>query len=122
MGVLELGIISMILGMIVFSVWGLVDVIRRPDHEWKAIGQEKILWLLGILFVGLPAVIAYFVLARPKLERMHALAGPPGWYPDPGAHGYVRYWDGTQWTQHVSPVGPVALGPAPPGGPFGPGR
>ena len=29
---------------------------------------------------------------------------PPGWYPDPQAPGYQRYWDGAQWTQHVAPL------------------
>ncbi|WP_030378706.1 MULTISPECIES: phospholipid scramblase-related protein [unclassified Streptomyces] len=29
---------------------------------------------------------------------------PAGWYPDPhGAVQTLRYWDGTQWTQHTSP-------------------
>jgi hypothetical protein len=31
----------------------------------------------------------------------------PGWYPD--EHGVTRYWDGTQWTQHVAPPQPVYL-------------
>ena len=26
---------------------------------------------------------------------------PPGWLPDPNFPGYVRYWDGTQWTGHA---------------------
>ena len=27
-----------------------------------------------------------------------------GWYPDPGQASTLRYWDGTAWTAHVSPV------------------
>lgn len=26
-----------------------------------------------------------------------------GWYPDPQAAGWLRYWDGTAWTEHRSP-------------------
>ena len=37
---------------------------------------------------------------------------PPGWYPD--AQGQQRYWDGSQWTEHVAPA---AGGPATTGGP-----
>ena len=36
---------------------------------------------------------------------------PPGWYQDPWAQGgYLRWWDGMQWTHHVhpAPVQPVA--------------
>ncbi|GHE69493.1 MULTISPECIES: phospholipid scramblase-related protein [Streptomyces] len=41
---------------------------------------------------------------------------PAGWYPDPhGAVQTLRYWDGTQWTQHTSPdqQGAQAAPPAP---------
>ena len=27
---------------------------------------------------------------------------PPGWYADPQVPGQQRYWDGVQWTEHVS--------------------
>ncbi|KOV80078.1 phospholipid scramblase-related protein [Nocardia sp. NRRL S-836] len=27
----------------------------------------------------------------------------PGWYPDNADQRFVRWWDGTQWTQHVQP-------------------
>jgi uncharacterized RDD family membrane protein YckC len=49
---------------------------------------------------------------------------PPRWAPDPlGRHQY-RYWDGMQWTEHVSDDGlvatdPPAAGPAPSTGQFG---
>ncbi|MER7698799.1 DUF2510 domain-containing protein [Streptomyces sp. NPDC096095] len=30
-------------------------------------------------------------------------ATPPGWYPDTGAPGTERWWDGTAWTAHIRP-------------------
>ncbi|MGW6721694.1 DUF2510 domain-containing protein [Streptomyces sp. NPDC054995] len=41
---------------------------------------------------------------------------PPGWYPDTGAPGTERWWDGTAWTAHTRPL---AAAPAVPEG-FGP--
>ncbi|MET9449068.1 phospholipid scramblase-related protein [Streptomyces cinerochromogenes] len=39
---------------------------------------------------------------------------PAGWYPDPhGAVQTLRYWDGTQWTEHTNPAQQPA-GQAPP--------
>ncbi|MGW0883627.1 phospholipid scramblase-related protein [Streptomyces sp. NPDC002671] len=38
---------------------------------------------------------------------------PAGWYPDPhGAPQTLRYWDGTQWTEHTNPA-QQAAGQAP---------
>ena len=30
------------------------------------------------------------------------------WYPDPHAQGSLRWWDGTQWTDHVAPAAGAA--------------
>jgi uncharacterized protein YxjI len=43
---------------------------------------------------------------------------PANWYPDPAGRHELRYYDGTQWTEHVSSNGrqsadPIAPGPAP---------
>src|SRR5512143_3697605 len=37
---------------------------------------------------------------------------PAGWYPDPQNPAGQRYWDGTQWTEHVAPgAGAAAVPP-----------
>jgi hypothetical protein len=44
----------------------------------------------------------------------------PGWYPDPQNPATLRYFDGSGWTEHVTPVPgpavPAAWAPAPFGG------
>lgn len=46
---------------------------------------------------------------------------PPGWYPDPSEPDKQRYWDGTSWTEHVTPAAasvpptPPVYGTTPPG-------
>ena len=40
----------------------------------------------------------------------------PGWHPDPHQHGFLRYWDGSSWTAHVSPIPPAPLTPPPAAG------
>jgi hypothetical protein len=41
---------------------------------------------------------------------------PPAWHPDPtGKHDH-RWWDGTQWTEHVADAGVAAIDPLDAGG------
>ena len=40
-----------------------------------------------------------------------------GWYPDPSAAGYHRYWDGTAWTRDAFPNGPASPSSPPAGSP-----
>src|SRR5204862_5549643 len=34
---------------------------------------------------------------------------PAGWHRDPHEQGQMRYWDGTQWTDHVAPDPSAAM-------------
>lgn len=38
------------------------------------------------------------------------------WYPDPLGRGQLRYWDGAQWTEHVSSAGVMSVDPLQPVG------
>jgi Protein of unknown function (DUF2510) len=39
---------------------------------------------------------------QPAQQAQAAAAAPAGWYADPSSRYELRYWDGTQWTEHVS--------------------
>jgi Protein of unknown function (DUF2510) len=130
-----------ILGSLAMLVVALVDIVRRPDWQWKIAGQEKVLWLLLVIlinFLAIPSLIYWFKI-RPKLmEVEHAAAtgaygpgqvtyggwvpGPPapnpyavapaGWQPDPGGQHQFRWWDGTRWTEQTWSQAPAGPGPA----------
>jgi len=40
-----------------------------------------------------------------------AAAAPAGWYADPSSRFDLRYWDGSEWTEHVSRNGQQATDP-----------
>jgi hypothetical protein len=44
---------------------------------------------------------------------MEATAPAEGWFSDPNVPGQLRWWDGTQWTEHVAPDPAAAPAPAP---------
>lgn len=44
------------------------------------------------------------------------IAIPAGWNPDPYGLHALRYWDGTQWTEHVSDHGDSSVDPVPEAG------
>ncbi|MBO9532022.1 MAG: DUF2510 domain-containing protein [Solirubrobacteraceae bacterium] len=47
------------------------------------------------------------------MQPAHAATSPAaGWFADPHAPNFVRWWDGFQWTHHVQPAAPAAPAPA----------
>ena len=71
---MALGLLFVLFGLVAlagfaFWVWSLVDAIQRPDAEWEQAGQNKLIWILVIIFVGCIGSIIYLVVARPQLEN-----------------------------------------------------
>jgi hypothetical protein len=114
-----------ILGSLAMLIVALVDIVKRPDWQWKLAGQEKVVWILLVILVNFLAILplVYWLNIRKKLIAVEraAAAGqygpghmtysgweptppsfpPPGWHPDPSGQHRFRWWDGTRWTAHT---------------------
>ena len=78
----------------VFWIIKLVEVAKIPDHQYRAVGTEKIVWVLVVALAGwIGALIWHFAKRRDVLAAT-GRAGP-GWYPQ--ADGSMRWWDGNYW-------------------------
>jgi hypothetical protein len=121
----------LVVGSLVMLIVSLIDIVRRPEWQWKMAGQEKTLWLLLVIlvnFLAIPSLIYWFNI-RKKLKAVEAAAAsgqygsghmtyagwepipsqspspssaPAGWYPDPSGKAQLRWWDTVTWTDATS--------------------
>ncbi len=112
-----------VIGSLVMLVVALVDIVRRPDWQWRLAGQEKVLWILLVIlinFLAIPSLIYWFSIRKKLVVVEKAAASgvygpghvtysgwepvpppmmPPAWYPEPSGQWGFRWWNGTQWTE-----------------------
>jgi hypothetical protein len=67
-GLTEAILLSVILLVIALPIWAVFDAAIRPDEAWQAAEQNKVVWVLVILFMPLVGSILYFVAIRPKVR------------------------------------------------------
>jgi len=62
-----------VLAMIAFWLWMLIDVITKcPSEE-----NKKLIWILIVIFTGIIGAIIYYFVQRPKNALSGAPPGPP---------------------------------------------
>lgn len=94
------------LAALVYWIVAIVEVAKTPDWQFKAVGSEKIVWVLIVVLLQIiGALIWLFAKRSTVLAAANAIpTPPPGWYPEPGI-GSLRWWDGVRWSdaRHFPP-------------------
>ncbi|MGH9127274.1 MAG: CPBP family glutamic-type intramembrane protease [Acidimicrobiales bacterium] len=83
--------------IIVHSTW---DVTVFLANEWRPVSGFLVFGMLA-LFV---TAFSLWVVDRSHRNAAPPMrAGAPGWYPDPGGSGALRWFDGWVWTSYLNP-------------------
>jgi hypothetical protein len=67
-GLSELILLLVILLVAALPIWAVLDAAIRPDGAWLAARQNKLVWVLVILFMPLVGSVLYFAAIRPKVR------------------------------------------------------
>ncbi|MEM6296075.1 MAG: hypothetical protein AAGA54_32680 [Myxococcota bacterium] len=71
-GVLELGIIALVIGLNVAWLAALVGAAMFDREVWSAAGRDKTTWILCIALFGALAAPIYLLSVRRQLQRAAA--------------------------------------------------
>jgi hypothetical protein len=78
-------IILLVIGItFVVPIWAAIDAATKPDAAWQAAGQNKVLWVLLSLFLGLLGSLIYLAAIRPKVVAAQAGTPQPAAFAGPG--------------------------------------
>ena len=66
----ELLILALVLAVPGSMVYALNDLLRRPRDQWVAAGQDKVIWLLIVVFIAILGPALYLMIARPMFHEV----------------------------------------------------
>ncbi len=69
-GFVEIFILLIMLGLVILPVVALVDMLKRPEYEFTAAGQNRFLWAFVVVLMPFIGSILYFVIGRPQLQAL----------------------------------------------------
>ena len=72
-GLVVLVVVVFGFGGFVLWVWTLVDAVQRSDADWEQAGQNRLVWILILIFLGFIGSLLYLFAARPQLEEVKRL-------------------------------------------------
>jgi hypothetical protein len=67
---LVVGLISFVLW-----IWSIVDAVRFSDEQWRRASQNKFLWIVLVVILGLLGSLLYVLVPRPTLKRTRSSGG-----------------------------------------------
>ena len=62
------------LALFAWWLWFLIEALKTSDSTWAAADQNKLLYVVLMIFLGVIGTIAYAVVARPALRSAGAPA------------------------------------------------
>lgn len=80
--------------------WDVVDIVTTFDGRFCAFLRRA-----TSSTVSSSAATTVATLAGEIASTVTTPAVPAGWYADPSSRFELRYWSGTEWTEHVSRSG-----------------
>lgn len=65
-------VIVLLFAVIPFAllVYALIDLVKRPAHQWEAAQQSQVVWVLIVLLIGCIGPVIYLMVAKPKLDAV----------------------------------------------------
>ena len=62
-------VLALGLGVFVWWLVVLIEALKTPETQWKDAGQDRLLWVLLMVFLGVIGTLSYVIVARPRLRR-----------------------------------------------------
>lgn len=56
------------IGLFVWWLLVLIEAVKTPTYQWVEIGQNQIVHVLLMVFLGLIGTVIFVLVARPKLH------------------------------------------------------